>query len=379
MVLAAGVWGIGGTVRTTALGRGIIVREGSEVIAVEGWGHGRVLQVLVRPGDPVEAEQLLMSIDQRDLDESIRLAEERLTRMKADLAESEQRFDADLAAHDESTTSQLRVSEKATRGAHALMTKLQKRLDEDRALAEQDVLPRVKLLQQHEQVEKNLSEIADLSMRQSEIRSSSVDYRTKIADARATMRLAVEDQARKVAALQHRKSLGGRVLAPSSGFVDEVLVRAGEIVEEDVVLVTITTGGPGYELLAFLAADEGSRVTTGLDASINPTSVQRAQYGSMRGLVESISQEPVSPALINAEVRDDGLVKYFSEEGPPYMSRISLFEDATNASGFEWWSGKGTPFAITVGTLVDVEITIGEQAPITLLIPALRRALGIER
>ena len=49
-----------------------------------------------------------------------------------------------------------------------------------------------------------------------------------------------------------------------------------------------------------------------------------------------------------------------------------------NRSGFEWWSGKGPPYRITAGTVATVDVVVERVRPITLVIPALRKLLGIE-
>ena len=379
IMLVAAVWSVAGSIRTTAKGEGIIARRGQQVIPVQTSGNGRVLEVLVKAGDRVNKGQIIIRIDQRSLDHNIYLAEQRLAQMKTDLAESEKRFDEEIAAHKRNTRIQLEAIEKTTRVAKSLLAKLKELLHKERELARKRALPEVKVLEQQAEVERIHSEIADYKVQTSQIRSDATDFRRKIADTRSQMRMRVQDQSRKLAELKNRRSLGGKVTASASGVVEGIRVRVGEIVEPDDVLATISTGGPGYELLAFLAPGEGSRVSEGMDASIVPASVQKAQYGSMRGKVESISEGPVSLAVINVSVQNEKLAAYFSQAGPPYMSRIALSQNAANPSGFDWWIGRGTPFPISLGSLAAVEITLEEQAPITLIIPALRQTLGIGR
>jgi HlyD family secretion protein len=50
--------------------------------------------------------------------------------------------------------------------------------------------------------------------------------------------------------------------------------------------------------------------------------------------------------------------------------------DTSTASGFKWTSRSGPQIEVNGGTLLTATITTQKQAPITLVIPALRRWLG---
>jgi HlyD family secretion protein len=46
-------------------------------------------------------------------------------------------------------------------------------------------------------------------------------------------------------------------------------------------------------------------------------------------------------------------------------------------SGFRWTSHQGPDFTFGSGTLCEGKITLAQRRPITLVVPALRRWLGI--
>ncbi|MDF2867869.1 MAG: putative efflux pump rane fusion protein, partial [Gammaproteobacteria bacterium] len=56
---------------------------------------------------------------------------------------------------------------------------------------------------------------------------------------------------------------------------------------------------------------------------------------------------------------------------------IDLIEDQKTYSGFRWTSSQGPNLLIGNGTLATATVTIKEQAPITLIIPALKRFFGL--
>jgi HlyD family secretion protein len=53
---------------------------------------------------------------------------------------------------------------------------------------------------------------------------------------------------------------------------------------------------------------------------------------------------------------------------------IDVFEDSSTPSGFRWDTGTGPPFAITLGTLAEVQVTLKEQTPISMLFPIFERS-----
>jgi len=197
-----------------------------------------------------------------------------------------------------------------------------------------------------------------------DLRSSGAEFKARI----AAQQRAVE-QARFT--LEQSRVVRAQV----AGVVEEIHVATGENAGPQDRLMTIASGGEGFEALAFLPAESGSRVTVGMAVHVIPTTVQKAEYGTMRGVVAYVSELPVSTEQIDTLLANRDLAERFAAIGSPYMARVELFPDRESASGFEWWSGGGPPFDVRVGTLVDAEIVVREQAPATLVVPALRRLL----
>ena len=77
-------------------------------------------------------------------------------------------------------------------------------------------------------------------------------------------------------------------------------------------------------------------------------------------------------------LHDSQLTKSLVGDGSPLLVRIDLAPVKTNPSGFAWWSGTGPPYKITPGTVVTVDIIVEQVAPISLVIPALRKLLSIQ-
>ncbi len=80
---------------------------------------------------------------------------------------------------------------------------------------------------------------------------------------------------------------------------------------------------------------------------------------------------------MNVYLRNPTLVQQFTQQGATYLVYVELEHDPASASGFRWTSQTGPAIEVNGGTLLQATITTQDQAPITLVIPALRRWLGV--
>ena len=111
---------------------------------------------------------------------------------------------------------------------------------------------------------------------------------------------------------------------------------------------------------------------------MKPATVKKEQHGSMRGRVASITDRGISTDELNAVLRNLELTKNLMGTSSPLLSRIELFGDPNTESGFAWWTGDGPPFRVTRGTRVAIDVIVEETRPLALIMPALRKLLGVD-
>jgi len=116
-----------------------------------------------------------------------------------------------------------------------------------------------------------------------------------------------------------------------------------------------------------------------MEAHIVPDSIKKEEYGSMRGRVTAVSDEDVSVQHVDQIVHNDQLTNSLFGGEPALLAYVELFPTKENPSGFEWWSGTGPPYKITAGSVATVDIIVERVRPITMIIPALRKLLSLER
>jgi HlyD family secretion protein len=115
-----------------------------------------------------------------------------------------------------------------------------------------------------------------------------------------------------------------------------------------------------------------------MEAQVVPDSVKRAEYGSMKGRVARVSRQDVSDDDVDRILHNRQLTKSLFDGHQALLAHVELSPTKDNASGFEWWSGKGPPYRIEAGTVATVDVIVERVRPISLVVPALRKLLSIE-
>jgi HlyD family secretion protein len=160
------------------------------------------------------------------------------------------------------------------------------------------------------------------------------------------------------------------------GVIVEMRTTEGEFIPQGATVSTVTSHSADFTVIAFLPAADGKRVVPGMEVEIVPSTVSEEEYGSMSGVVTSVSERPVSGMEVETLLQDEELAVLLTHAEPPILVYVNLFEDATVPSGFRWHAGTGPSFAVTSGTLATIDVIVAEQAPITLILPNLKAILG---
>jgi len=114
-----------------------------------------------------------------------------------------------------------------------------------------------------------------------------------------------------------------------------------------------------------------------MEAKISPSTVKPEEFGFIKGKVTYASDFPDTPAELMRNFENEVLVKALTEAGPVTELHIEMDKNLKTPSGYQWSSPKGPSVTISGGTLCTAEIVTRWQAPITLVLPFLRRAFGL--
>ena len=119
------------------------------------------------------------------------------------------------------------------------------------------------------------------------------------------------------------------------------------------------------------------RVLPQMLAQIVPSTVKREEDGFIWANIRQVSDYPVTEASMMLLMQNEGLVGHLSGSEPPTEIRATLME-AESPSGYKWSSAKGPSIAIASGTICDAQIIIRHQRPLSLVVPFLKKSIGID-
>ncbi|MBP9764090.1 MAG: NHLP bacteriocin system secretion protein [Gammaproteobacteria bacterium] len=372
------VWGIFGSIPTRVEGKGILlVENGSVYDAVAPPGGGQVADILVRPEQKIKKGDVVARLERPDLAEKLQLTKDYVEQLKHEQMKLSQTSKKELAMRHEKISQQTGTLERSleTEGKNLKDIETLLNLKEENfkkgILIWQDIEnTRRDYYAAKDRLEQLQNQITQLKTQEDDFKDQ---WRQRLKDKELTL-LAEQLKMNNMAA---EVTVSKTVVSPVDGIVISVNTSVGKIVPDGSSVVTITSLGEGLDGLIFMLPHEGERVTPEMTALVTPTTIEKEEYGSMKGKVLSVSEFPQAAETIIALLHNQEMAKQFVESGAPTGIRIRIMRDPNTFSGYQWSSSKGPNKKISPGTLAEVRITVRKQPPISLVIPAFKKLLGV--
>ena len=376
LCIAVIVWACLARYRETVEGPGIFVRSGGVFIGLNapksGWIDG-----LVPAGQKVTAGQIVASLTTPEEDARIADLERRIDQAEDHRTAITQRYEVRVAAEN---VSQQRRREELDEAADLTRQRI---AEAEGTLANREMLfsrgagttdrvqeARERLFSARSSLSRTQSELAALNgailalggTRDQELEASQrqiLDLKGQLEQARLSRKLADE------------------IRAPRDGMVALVPVTMNALVTAGQRIVTLETGGERLEALFFVPGDMGKRITPGMEVRLSPSIAPREEYGMLVGKVVSVSPQPEGQAEIAERLGNPDLARQMARNGAPFEVRATLETAAGETGGYAWTSERGQEIPLSSGLLLTANVTVRRAAPITLIIPALRRWTGL--
>lgn len=158
-----------------------------------------------------------------------------------------------------------------------------------------------------------------------------------------------------------------------NGRISEVRSLEGDFVESDEKIMSVVPSLQGNEILKaiiFVSVDQGKSLSPGLDVHIQPTNINKEEYGFIKGVVKGVSMYPVSRQRMLALLGTDALVSRFSDGQVVLEVQVDLNLSSLTISGYQWSTPNGSPFKIYEGTLCNSDFILEVKKPIQLVVPS---------
>jgi HlyD family secretion protein len=370
-------WSVLGRIPTRVSGEGILLSSGGRLVGAVSTVSGKLASLEVGIGDVVRRDQVLAIVTQNETEQRLQQARDVLRereREHAELAGAISReIDAKLANYAAQETGLASVIATAEQRATYLKDEVAKL----EPAAAGGYVTRKYLEDRRVELNNARERITDAKNDILKLNAQRLDLQSQRDRDRLLSEFRVNDAKRMVEQLAADLERGSRILSPVDGRVVEVKVSAGAVLAPGMPVYEIEIAGQVLEATVYMPPSSGKNIRPGMEVRVEPTTIKREEYGAIVGTVTAISDFPVTPQGMLADLHNDALVKRFSQEGAPYAAKVILARDPSTASGYRWTSGKGPPLQLSSGTLTRAEVTTREQPPIDLVIPLMKRLSGI--
>jgi HlyD family secretion protein len=374
---AAITWAFVGRIPTRVPGEGILISGGGKVVDAVSAAAGRLASVQVSVGDHVSQGQLIARIVQTDTEQRYRNAVEVHREREREHADLNARIEAELSAKARNFAKLEAAFEQIIRAANQRVEYLTGELKNLESLLAKGITTR-------RNVEDRRRELTDAQQRREDaqneilkLRAQKLDLDTQRAKDREDSQFRLNEARRQMEQLAGELGRNTEVLSPIEGRVIEVKVSTGSVLSIGTPVIGIRTENTTLEALVYVPADRGKSVKPGMEVRLEPSTVKREEFGTLVGKVLSISEFPITPQGMLAELRNDSLVTRFSRDGAPYAAVVQLEQDERTSTGYRWAVGTGPQLRLTSGTLTRAEITTRNRHPIDLVVPIFKRFTGI--
>ncbi len=171
--------------------------------------------------------------------------------------------------------------------------------------------------------------------------------------------------------------LAGNVVSPYGGEILEVKVSSGATVALGDPVLSFQPDVPDLQTLLYLPAAQAKDVHPGMEVKISPSNVKPEEFGFVKGRVTYVSDFPDTPAELMRSFQNEVLVKALTNDGPVTEVHVEMEKDPHTASGYRWSSPRGPSLLLSSGTICTAEVITRWQKPIALVLPTLRKTLGL--
>lgn len=376
LALGTGIaWSILGRVKTKLNAVGVVL--GGEVHEVVSTSRGQLIKLQVAIGDKVKEGDIIATIQQPELYQQIEDAKAVLADRKFELGRITS-YGSQGNQLQEELLNQSRVSIQGEIEAEKKrLAFLNNQLDAENNLLEKGLIVRAQVANTKQQIDasKNTIERLKAQMVETSSREHNIGFDLKQRITLQNQRIAESE--RNLQFLTERYDTHTNIRSPYNGEVVEVLTDAG---------VVVNPGSPLFKLknlkserqaklkgVLYIPSQDGKKIKKDMEAFVVPSTVQPQEFGFIKGRVTYVSDFPITQQGMMNSVKNDQLVKGILSGGPLFEVHVEFEEDANSYSGFKWTSAKGPDIAIKEGTSCTGQITIKQETPVAIVVPAFKK------
>jgi len=375
LIIVALIWGVFGSIPTKVQGTGIFI-SGEGVKDISAPVDGEVTIVYVSPGDMVSRGQMVARIAQPQLITEISQTRTRISEIENIKEQTRSFIQNEMALQAEHNTREINRIDREIANLEEQMESLHERKENQEMLLQEGLITRHQFLSTRDKIKSLEQKITQLSNEKMQLPLRTLQLQEEQEQRVRELEMQISDVKRELQALEERLEESSKVYSPHSGYILEVPVTEGTLISPGTRIASLELAGEAVEELVgvlYVSAEKGKLVQPGMQAHLTPTTVRAEEDGSMLGLVTSAGDFPATRENMMRTIRNELLVEQLAAAGSPIEVLVSPIPSPDTFSGYKWTSAGGPRQTIHSGTMTLGSVIVDDQAPITLVIPWLKK------
>ncbi len=369
-------WGFVGRVKTKINTSGILL--GGEVYDIVATSQGQLKSLNVTIGDKVDEGDIIAIIDQPELAQQIESAKAALIERQFELKQLLAFGTKDTEIQDELIEQQRVSVEQQIQSVEKNIIFLKQQLEIDKELFSKGLATNPQVISSEQRLENAENQIMDLKAKLVQMSSQELSVGFNLKQKITLIKQRIAQESRRANQLEEQYEIKKSIKSPHSGEVVEVLSTSGVVVGPGTPLfkvkdeLKIADSGKIRGVL-YVPSQDGKKIKVGMEALVVPATVKPQEFGYMKATVTYVSEFPVTQQGMMTSMGNDQLVQGLLRMGAPYEVEVEFEPNQASYSGYEWTSANGPEVMINAGTSCMGKITVKEEVPIAMVIPALRK------
>lgn len=380
VALATGIaWAVLGRVSTKLNVTGVVL--GGEVHEVVSTSQGQLMKLQVKIGDKVGKGAVIATVQQPELLQQIENAKATLSERKYELTKLVS-YGSKGTQLEGQLMSQNRVSIQGEIEAEKKKQSfLTNQLESEVNLLEKGLIVKAQVANTKQQIDASKNTIERLKVQMADVSSRQHDAGYSMQQRIAAQKQQISEAERNLQFLTERYDTQSNIKSSYDGEVVEVLTDAGVMVGPGTPLFKLKNQDDGQlaslKGILYIPSQDGKKIKRDMEAFVVPSTVQPQEYGFIKGKVTYVSDFPITQQGMMMSVKNDQLAKGLLAMGPLFEVHVAFEKDTKSYSGFKWTSAKGPDITIKEGTSCMGQITVKQENPITIVVPAFKKFFNL--
>ena len=377
LALSTGIgWAVFGKVKTKLNAIGVVL--GGEVHEVVSTSNGQLVKLKVAIGDRVKEGDIVAAIQQPELAQQIEDAKAVLSDRKMEMGKL-MSYGSQGSQLEGELISQNRVSiQGEIESEKKKLLFLNNQLESENNLLTKGLIVKSQVANTKQQIDASLNTIERLKSQMVETSNRKLNIGFDLQQKITLQNQRIAEAERNLQFISERYETQSYIRSSYSGEVVEVLTDAGVVVGAGTPLFKLKDQH-GNEVsnklkaVLYIPSQDGKKIKKGMEAFVVPSTVQPQEFGFIKGKVTYISDFPITQQGMMTSVKNDQLAKGLLSSGPLFEVHVEFEKDTNSYSGFRWTSAKGPNIDIKEGTSCTGKITIKQENPATIVVPAFKK------